>query len=326
MKKLISVILRVIFVFVMLSQFVLNVSAVTIGSAEYDFYYYKNGIGLSNYKGKGGFVSIPARFKNAFDLLRIDTQAFYNKSNVTGVEIPNTVTTLGDKVFEKCANLKSVTISGSVTSFGRLMFFNCYNLEDVVFGNGMTSIPGATFANCKKLRSLTIPESVTYIGDSEFIECPNLTIYGYNDSYAESYAKQNKIAFVSIDEIPEQTTNNTSSSTKPETPVVSTSSDISSSTQAEIPVISDKTSDTSSKSSSIVTNEVSSTQEAITSSEDKVSSNENVSNDTSTTESKEISLETTIRKNKMGWSNYIAIIITIILIGGGAAIFSLKRK
>ncbi len=325
MKRLISVLVSFIFVFVMLSPFVLNVAAV-LSSTEYDFYYYKKGIGMSNYRGDGGFVSIPATYKT-LNLLRIDMYAFYNKSNVTGVEIPNTVTALGDSVFEKCINLKSVTISDSVTSFGKRMFFKCFSLEDVVIGSGMKSITGATFAYCNKLRNLTVPESVTYIYDSEFIECPNLTIYGYNDSYAESYAKQHKIAFVSIDPIPEQTTSNTTSSTKAETTAVSTSSDISSSTKAEIPAISNKTSDTrSSELSSLVSNGVASTQEVITSSEDEVSSNENVSNDTSTAESKEISLETSERKNETSLIYYIAIVITMILIGGGAAVFSMKRK
>jgi len=324
MKKL-SVLLSFIFVFVILSPFVLNVSAIVLNSTEYDFYFYKNGIGLSNYRGDGGFVSIPATYKT-LNLLRIDMYAFYNKSNVTGVEIPNTVTTLGDRVFEKCMNLKSVTISDSVTSYGDLIFFRCYNLEDVVIGNGMTSITGGIFAGCNKLRNLTVPKSVTYIYDTTFIECPNLTIYGYNDSYAESYAKQHEIAFVSIDPIPEQTTSNTTSSTKAETSVGSTSSDISSSTKAETPFISNKTSDRiSSESSSLVSNGASSTQAVITSSVDEVSSNGNVSNDTSTAESKEKSLETTKSKNRTSWIYYITI-ITIILIGCGVAIFSMKRK
>lgn len=324
MKKFISVLLSVIFVFVILSQFVINVSAVTIGSTEYDFYFYHKGIGLSNYKGDGGYVSIPAEYRG-FDLLRIDIQAFYNKSNVTGVEIPNTVKTLGDRVFEKCANLKSVTISDSVTSFGKLMFFNCFRLEDVILGNGMTSIPGATFANCKQLKKLTIPESVTSISDTEFIECPNLTIYGYNDSYAESYATQNKIAFVSIDEIPEQTSNDSSSTTQVETPVTKKQIDNSSTTQAETPVTKKMSETITIETDSIVSIEESSSQAVITSSEDKAAFNENASNDSSTAESKEISLETK-RKSRTGWIYYIALSITIILLGVKVAIFSIKKR
>jgi len=44
--------------------------------------------------------------------------------------------------------------------------------------------------------SVTIGYSVTSIGDGAFRYCKNLTIYGFFNSYAETYAKNNSIPFV----------------------------------------------------------------------------------------------------------------------------------
>ncbi len=43
---------------------------------------------------------------------------------------------------------------------------------------------------------VVIPEGVTSIGYSAFYECTNLTIHAPAGSYAEKYAKENKIKFI----------------------------------------------------------------------------------------------------------------------------------
>jgi hypothetical protein len=52
------------------------------------------------------------------------------------------------------------------------------------------------FDGCTNLTSITISGAVTYIGGSAFEDCPKLTIHGPAGSYAEQYAKKNKIPFV----------------------------------------------------------------------------------------------------------------------------------
>ena len=53
----------------------------------------------------------------------------------------------------------------------------------------VTEIDDNAFYNCYDLTKISIPKSVTYIGSDVFKYCRNLTIYGYKDSAAESYAK-----------------------------------------------------------------------------------------------------------------------------------------
>ena len=67
---------------------------------------------------------------------------------------------------------------------------------DVVIPNGVTSIGEQVFEDCSSLTSVTIPEGVTSIGNWAFDSCPRLTIHVPAGSYAEKYARENRITFV----------------------------------------------------------------------------------------------------------------------------------
>lgn len=87
---------------------------------------------------------------------------------------------------------------------------NRYSIvQTVSISDGVTSICQSAFLYCEQLTSVTIPNSVQSIGNRTFKGCDNLTIKGYTGSYAEQYAKENGIPFVSLDEPPLQTTTET---------------------------------------------------------------------------------------------------------------------
>ncbi|MBQ9976114.1 MAG: leucine-rich repeat domain-containing protein, partial [Clostridia bacterium] len=79
---------------------------------------------------------------------------YLNGKLLTDLVIPDSVTSIGNYAFYKCASLTSVTIPDSVTSIG-----------------------SSAFSNCTSLTSLTIPDSVTSIVSSAFYD----TSY-YNNS------------------------------------------------------------------------------------------------------------------------------------------------
>jgi len=86
------------------------------------------------------------------------------------------VTSIGDRAFQKCIKLTSAMIPDSVTSIG-VGAFNTCSVTSIIFGgkNQLTSIGGDAFSNCPLLADITIPESVTSIGPRAFDSCRNLT-------------------------------------------------------------------------------------------------------------------------------------------------------
>jgi hypothetical protein len=111
-------------------------------------------------------------------LSKIPNDAFYIRSRncetLTGIIIPNGVTSIGNSAFNSCTSLASVNIPDSVTSIGTNVFASCTKLASVTIGNGVTSIGTSAFFSCGNLASVTIGNNVTSIGRNAFEGCSSL--------------------------------------------------------------------------------------------------------------------------------------------------------
>ncbi|MCM1173143.1 MAG: leucine-rich repeat domain-containing protein [Clostridium sp.] len=104
-------------------------------------------------------------------------------------------------------NVTKIVVESGITSIPAKEFARFHSLTEVEIKNGLTSIGEMAFFNCRNLDKVTIPDSVTDIGED--IVWTGLTwsdndqkvifatIYGHEGSYAESYADDNDISFVS---------------------------------------------------------------------------------------------------------------------------------
>ena len=131
-------------------------------------------------------------------LITISNQAFESCIALTSINLPNTLTTIGENVFET-SGLASILIPKSVTRVGNKAFYKCTKLAVATFeensaliylGNrafegtaieSMTTLPSGllmlndgTFANCKQLITVIIPDGVSEIGDHAFDGCIKL--------------------------------------------------------------------------------------------------------------------------------------------------------
>ena len=94
---------------------------------------------------------------------------------LTSVNIPNSVTTIGDSAFYCCAYLTSITIPNSVTTIGDNAFYYCVSLTSVTIPNSVTTIEGEAFRDCTNLQKVNIGNSVKTIGISAFKNCTRIT-------------------------------------------------------------------------------------------------------------------------------------------------------
>ena len=136
------------------------------------------------------------------NITALPTRAFHASENVENLILPNTLTTIGSKMFaestlkfviipvgvttieqaafEKCTALTSIEIPASVETIGDSAFMGCSKLATVTFekGSQLKTIGGrygsGAFANCTALTAIEIPASVETIEATAFKRCSSL--------------------------------------------------------------------------------------------------------------------------------------------------------
>ena len=109
----------------------------------------------------------------------IGKKVFNTYPNLQTVVIPDGVTTISDYAFYDCTSLTSINIPDSVTSIGNSAFMSCSNLTSITIPDSVTTISNYAFYNCSKLTSINIPDSVTSIGNNAFAGCSSLKTINY---------------------------------------------------------------------------------------------------------------------------------------------------
>ena len=98
----------------------------------------------------------------------IEPYEFEFASDITDIEIPDSVTSIGNGAFKDCSDLKAIEIPNSVTSIGDRVFEGCHRLRAIEIHDSVTSIGKDAFAGCSSLKAIEIPNSVISIGKYAF--------------------------------------------------------------------------------------------------------------------------------------------------------------
>lgn len=105
----------------------------------------------------------------------IGARAFYN-SMIEDIEIPATVSEIGESAFNSCKQLKECVVPPLVTEIKDWTFESCSSLTSVRLMGEVTSIGGWAFSWSEALQQLELPESVTHIGSLAFYNCSQLDL------------------------------------------------------------------------------------------------------------------------------------------------------
>ncbi len=143
---------------------------------------------------------------------------------ITSITIPKNVVSMGQgytvgySTFSGCKNLETVIFEEGITKIPDVALYYCESVKNIVIPDGVKIIGNRALRKtaieilklpetlevigdsavweCGALTKVIIPNNVKSIGNDAFAGCTNMTIYGYPDSYAETYAKENNIPFV----------------------------------------------------------------------------------------------------------------------------------
>lgn len=126
------------------------------------------GIANSAFRSKNNLISV--NIPNS--VTTIGDWAFNGCKNLTSVNIPSSLTTMGAWVFQDCVSITSITVPATVAEIGDWAFERCKGLTSVTFLGSKTKIGGWAFQDCENLTSLTIPDDLEDIGMSAFHGCP----------------------------------------------------------------------------------------------------------------------------------------------------------
>ena len=176
-------------------------------------------IEITGFNNSVSDVVIPSEIEG-LPVTAISTGAFY-LSAITSIEVPDTVTSIGEMAFLGCTSLKTVKLSTGVAKIEKNAFGSCSALQEVqvakdnpnfssldgvlyskaqdtlviypaaktdaayTIPGGVTSVAMYAFSENPYLETLAIPNSLIKVGDSAFFNCKNLRSVSYNGTEEE---------------------------------------------------------------------------------------------------------------------------------------------
>lgn len=118
------------------------------------------GSAFSHTKSITGAIEIPAGVK------QIDGSAFA-RSGITGVTLPEGITTWGTGLFAYCDSLRSVQLPKDIKRITNNMFEYCKSLRQIQIPDSVSEVGYAAFSNAA-LESVTLPDSLRTIESCAF--------------------------------------------------------------------------------------------------------------------------------------------------------------
>lgn len=109
------------------------------------------------------------------NFVTIANDMFSGCSSLTTINLPSSLTSIGQSAFNGCSSLTTVNLPSDVESIGAQAFANCSSLTDIKLPDSVKSIDRGAFSNCSSLKTVNLPSGIVSIGEQTFFNCRLLT-------------------------------------------------------------------------------------------------------------------------------------------------------
>ena len=145
---------------------------------------------VTGYEGDEAEVIIPDRYANA-PVTVLSDGLFAGHPEITSVRIPDTVTDLGEFLFDGCENLRQIKLPSQLKILWGQTFARS-GFEEIVLPDLLETIPPYAFKDCKNLKKLRCGAGMKRVYAWAFGGCDAL-----EDVYFGSQVKVSPEAFAS---------------------------------------------------------------------------------------------------------------------------------
>lgn len=155
-----------------------SVGGYAFGTQTYgdSFYWYTNAINVPEDEMMGvKSIKMGANIKN------IGNGAFLGCAKITTIAIPNTLETVGSRVFAHCYSLKTVDVPAIVYEHSSSGFNECNSITSVTVPEGAESLADNIFKGCDGITTVVVSSTVKTIGSDAFGGCYALKTLTLNE-------------------------------------------------------------------------------------------------------------------------------------------------
>lgn len=131
-------------------------------------------------------LEVPEKINGA-SVRRIDPGVFADQTALTTVELPDSVSVIGDGAFCGCTALRTIRLPKRMQALGASALEGCTALQSIILPEGLERLEARTFFGCKALNLVTFSEGLTAIGMECFKQCGLLTRLVFPESLREIY-------------------------------------------------------------------------------------------------------------------------------------------
>lgn len=129
---------------------------------------------ITGYKGNPEIIDLPSQI-DGMPVTEIRENAFYKCSSLKEIDIPQSVSKIGNYAFFECTSLETASVSADIPAIPEGAFYGCESLKNVSINADIVSVEDYAFFGCRSIEEFDFPMSVTDIGAYSFAGCSALS-------------------------------------------------------------------------------------------------------------------------------------------------------